>query len=85
MGLTVPYLFDTPDPFPYYYVFFVASLLLRRHGESELPAGHWQRTDEVFKDPSTHRLMRVWVDPQDGSRHYVPDRLRERRRLGPKT
>jgi branched-chain amino acid transport system permease protein len=27
MGLPVPYLFDTPDPFPYYYVFFVASVL----------------------------------------------------------
>ena len=27
MGLPVPFLFDTPDPFPYYYVFFAASML----------------------------------------------------------
>lgn len=53
--------------------FFVVSLSLRRHGESELPAGDWERTDEVFRDPTTERLMRVWVDQQDGSRHYVPE------------
>ena len=53
--------------------FFVVSLTLRRHAESELPAGHRERTDEVFRDPTTERLMRVWVDPQDGSRHYVPE------------
>ena len=53
--------------------FFVVSLTLRRHGESELPAGDWERTDEVFRDPTTNRLMRVWVDPRDGSRHYVPE------------
>lgn len=52
---------------------FLVSLLLRRHGESALPAGDWRRTDEVFIDPGTSRRMRVWVDPQDGSRHYVPD------------
>ena len=27
MGLAVPFLFDTPDPFPYYYVFFAATVL----------------------------------------------------------
>jgi branched-chain amino acid transport system permease protein len=27
MGLPVPFLFETPDPLPYYYVFLVASLL----------------------------------------------------------
>jgi len=26
MGLTVPFLFDTPDPFPYYYVFLAATV-----------------------------------------------------------
>jgi hypothetical protein len=52
---------------------FVASLFLRRHGESERPRSGWQATDEVFKDPSTERLMRVWVD-QAGERHYVPER-----------
>jgi hypothetical protein len=54
--------------------FFAASLLLRRHGESESPRPHWQRTGEVFRDPGTDRVMRVWVDPYDGSRHYVPER-----------
>ena len=52
-------------------VAFVISLGLRRHGESDVPAEGWQRTDEVFRDPTTGRLMRVWIDPMDGSRHYV--------------
>ena len=52
---------------------FVISLTLRRHAESDLPSDSWTRTDEVFRDPSTGRIMRVWVDPIDGSRHYVPD------------
>jgi hypothetical protein len=55
-------------------VAFVLSLSLRRHGESEVPQEGWHRTDEVFRDPTTGRLMRVWVDPMDGSRQYVPDR-----------
>ncbi|MDQ6724647.1 MAG: hypothetical protein M3066_00490 [Actinomycetota bacterium] len=46
---------------------------LRRHGESGVAAADWRRTDEVFRDPSSGRLMRVWLDPADGSRHYVPD------------
>ncbi len=54
-------------------VLFVISMRLRRHGESLVPAGDWQRTDEVFIDPATERRMRVWVDPHDGKRHYVPD------------
>ena len=54
-------------------VCFVISLTLRRHGESTMPAGHWQPTDEIFIDPTTRRRMRVWVDPRDGSRHYVPE------------
>jgi hypothetical protein len=55
-------------------LFFAISLTLRRHGESTMPAGHWQPTDEIFVDPTTRRRMRVWVDPNDGSRHYVPER-----------
>jgi len=51
----------------------VISWNVRRHGESQRPEQHWSRTDEVFRDPSTSRLMRVWVDPSDGSRHYVPE------------
>ena len=52
---------------------FVISLFVRRHGEVERPRAHWQRTDEVFRDPGTGRYMRVWLDPYDGSRHYIPD------------
>jgi hypothetical protein len=54
-------------------VLFVISLTLRRHGESDVRAGDWLRTDEVFRDPTTKRFMRVWVDPKDGSRHYVAE------------
>jgi hypothetical protein len=46
---------------------------LRRHGESAVAAADWRRTDEVFRDPSSGRMMRVWLDPADGARHYVPD------------
>ncbi|MGH9278352.1 MAG: hypothetical protein ACRD12_09655 [Acidimicrobiales bacterium] len=47
---------------------------LRRHGESATANPGWQRTDEVFRDPSTGRVMRVWVDPaDDNTRHYVPE------------
>jgi len=49
------------------------SFFVRRHGESQTPADGWQRTDEVFVDPSTERRMRVWVDPVDGSRHYIAE------------
>jgi hypothetical protein len=46
---------------------------LRRHGESPVAAPGWAPTEESFRDPSTGRIMRVWVDPVDGSRHYVPE------------
>lgn len=52
---------------------FVISLFLKRHGESPVAAGDWQRSDEVFVDPATGRRMRVWIDPVDRSRHYVPE------------
>jgi DUF1707 SHOCT-like domain len=49
-------------------------LLSRRgHAESTRPAPGWQRTGERFRDPSSGLVMRVWVDPADGSRHYVRD------------
>ena len=54
-------------------IFFVVSLAVRRHGESATVRRDWRRTDEVFRDPSTNRLMRVWEDRGDGSRHYVPE------------
>ncbi len=50
----------------------VISFFVRRHGESGVPQAGWTPTDEVFKDPGTDRMMRVWVDPS-GDRHYVPD------------
>ncbi|MDQ2826234.1 MAG: hypothetical protein M3Y04_04650 [Actinomycetota bacterium] len=46
---------------------------LQRHGEARVAAGDWRRTDEVFRDPSSGRVMRVWLDPADGTRHYVPE------------
>jgi hypothetical protein len=52
---------------------FGASLFVGRFREAHVPAGDWSRTDEVFIDPSTSRRMRVWVDPQDGTRHYVAE------------
>lgn len=54
-------------------VAIIMSLFVRRHGESQTPADGWERTDEVFVDPTTERRMRVWVDPLDGTRHYVPE------------
>jgi len=50
----------------------VASFFVRRHGETDKPRPGWRRTDEVFNDPSTNRVMRVWLD-QSGERHYVPE------------
>jgi hypothetical protein len=52
--------------------FAVASFFVRRHGESNRAQPGWQQTDEVFKDPSTDRTMRVWLD-EAGQRHYVPE------------
>jgi hypothetical protein len=48
------------------------SLFLRRHGEADHPEQGWVPTDEVFRDPATDRVMRVWAD-QSGGRHYLPD------------
>jgi hypothetical protein len=54
--------------------FLVASFFVRRHGEASSPDPTWRPTDEVFRDPSTNRLMRVWEDPERGTRHYLPER-----------
>jgi hypothetical protein len=45
----------------------------RGHAEAATPAPGWVPTAERFRDPSSGVIMRVWVDPADGSRHYVPD------------
>jgi 3'-phosphoadenosine 5'-phosphosulfate (PAPS) 3'-phosphatase len=46
----------------------------RRHGEGDGVEPHWRPSDERFRDPSTGRITRVWIDPLDGTRHYVPER-----------
>jgi len=53
----------------------VISFFVRRHGESGAPEAGWTPTDEVFRDPGTERMMRVWLD-RGGDRHYVPERPR---------
>jgi hypothetical protein len=45
----------------------------RGHGESERAQPGWRPTPERFRDPTTDRVMRVWVDPTDGARHYVAE------------
>jgi Domain of unknown function (DUF1707) len=45
----------------------------RRHGQSVEPGAGWVPTTERFRDPSTRAITRVWVDPADLSRHYVPE------------
>ncbi len=54
----------------------VSLVVVRRHGESDRAQAGWRSTDEVFNDPSTNRLMRVWLD-DGGIRHYVPEGRRE--------
>jgi len=44
-----------------------------RHAQQAAPAAGWVPTAERFRDPSTHAIMRVWIDPSDLSRHYVPE------------
>ena len=45
-----------------------------RHGERERAEPGWRPTPERFVDPTTGRVLRVWIDPQaGGSRHYVAD------------
>ncbi len=45
----------------------------RGHAHADQPATGWVPTSERFRDPSTSMIMRVWVDPADQSRHYVPE------------
>ncbi len=45
----------------------------RGHAHADQPAAGWVPTNERFRDPSTRTVMRVWVDPADQSRHYVPE------------
>jgi len=43
------------------------------HAQARSPEPGWVPTAERFRDPSTGVIMRVWIDPSDQSRHYVPD------------
>lgn len=52
--------------------FVLVSLFVRRYRERDVPERSWRATDEVFRDPSTDRVLRVWLDAA-GGRHYVPD------------
>jgi Domain of unknown function (DUF1707) len=45
----------------------------RRHAQQAEPDASWVPTPERFRDPSTRVIMRVWIDPADLSRHYVPE------------
>jgi hypothetical protein len=45
----------------------------RGHGEVSRPADGWVATEERFRDPTSKRVMRVWLDPATGDRHYIPD------------
>lgn len=44
-----------------------------RHAQSDQPGPGWVPTSERFRDPSSAVIMRVWIDPADDSRHYVPE------------
>jgi hypothetical protein len=50
----------------------------KRSVADRAPGARWQRTEEVIRDPFTSQVVRVWIDPTDGSRHYVPERSRKR-------
>jgi hypothetical protein len=45
----------------------------RRHAQRMEPGAGWVPTPERFRDPSTRAIIRVWIDPDDLSRHYVPE------------
>ena len=45
----------------------------RRHAQADHPGAGWVPTSERFRDPTSRLIMRVWIDPADDSRHYVPE------------
>jgi hypothetical protein len=45
----------------------------RRHGQAPASGTGWVPTSERFRDPTTGKIMRVWIDPKNQSRHYVPE------------
>jgi hypothetical protein len=45
----------------------------RGHAQAAAPDPRWLPTAERFRDPTTRMILRVWIDPDDLSRHYVPE------------
>ena len=45
----------------------------KRHAQVAQPQPGWVPPSERFRAPSSGTIMRVWTDPADDSRHYVPD------------
>jgi hypothetical protein len=45
----------------------------RGHAQAAKPGAGWVPTAERFRDPTTSVVMRVWIDPADQSRHYIPE------------
>jgi Domain of unknown function (DUF1707) len=45
----------------------------RGHAQAGQPGAGWVPTQERFRDPTSKVIMRVWLDPADQTRHYVPD------------
>lgn len=45
----------------------------RLDAQAAAPGPGWLPTAERFRDPATGTIMRVWVDPSDHGRHYVPE------------
>ena len=43
----------------------------RYHGKTSAP--DLRATNEVFRDPTTGKLMRVFEDPRTGAREYVAE------------
>ena len=39
-------------------------------GEDGAMEGRFQRTEEMFIDPTSGTRMRVWIDPESGERRY---------------
>jgi len=45
----------------------------RGHAQADRPTAGWIPTNERFRDPTTRAVIRVWIDPADQTRHYVPE------------
>jgi len=68
-------------PFHFQYLVYLAVIVFaivgyfvwdRRYRGAE--AGAFQATGEVFKDPSSGKMMRVYEDPATGKRQYREER-----------